>query len=97
MSMKRARKTGSSGRSGDSEAAFPLFGTPQLETRGWEELVAARGDAAFKPYAPSVVFHQHDLIEHPKFGKGIVQLVDGAKVEVLFQDGARKLGHALQP
>ena len=36
-----------------------------------------------------------DLIQHPKFGKGLVLVVEATRIEVLFQDGKKKLGHAV--
>jgi hypothetical protein len=33
-------------------------------------------------------------MSHPKFGKGLVMGVVGARIEVLFKDGRKKLGHA---
>ena len=34
------------------------------------------------------------LLVHPKFGKGVVLGVEGQRIEVLFEDGPKKLGHA---
>ena len=34
------------------------------------------------------------LIKHSKFGKGLVIGVDGARIEVLFEDGTKKLAHS---
>jgi len=42
----------------------------------------------------STRFSKGDLITHPKFGKGLVLGVEGTRIEVLFQDGKKKLGHA---
>ena len=36
-----------------------------------------------------------NLILHSKFGKGLVLGVEGPRIEVLFQDGKKKLGHAV--
>jgi len=58
----------------------------------WTEQV---GKAAGKPVAYTIkhVFTQGDMIDHKKFGLGIVQgLVDG-KIEVLFQHDIKTLVH----
>ena len=36
------------------------------------------------------------LITHPKFGKGVVTDVEPSRVEILFQEGKKKLGHGAQ-
>ena len=33
------------------------------------------------------------LVLHAKFGKGIVVDVEASRVEILFQEGKKKLGH----
>jgi hypothetical protein len=42
----------------------------------------------------STTFARDEIIEHPKFGKGVVVMVQGAKIQVLFQEGTKMLGHA---
>ena len=39
-------------------------------------------------------FTKGQLLAHPKFGKGVVVAVEGQRIEVLFEDGPKKLGHA---
>lgn len=58
-------------------------------------VVEAKSDEAFLPFAMSTRFSKGDFILHPKFGKGIVLGVEGTRIEVLFQDGKKKLGHAV--
>lgn len=91
MSMKRAKPVNRVGRT--SSASESLGFGPAPAKPQWEELVASRDEGEFKPYQLSAVFARNDLVAHSKFGKGIVLMVDGTKVEILFQDGARKLGH----
>lgn len=43
------------------------------------------------PYAPTTKFSPGQLVEHPKFGVGIVLTASTGKVELLFESGARKL------
>lgn len=91
--MKRAKPVNRGGRT-STQSEGPLGFGPAPETPKWEELVAPREEGDFKPYAMTATFARNDLVTHPKFGKGVVVMVDGAKVEILFQDGARKLGHS---
>ena len=45
------------------------------------------------PYAFTSRFEKGALLAHPKFGKGVVIDVEPQRVEVLFEDGPKKLGH----
>ena len=56
----------------------------------WKSKVAeAQGPA--KPYAPNAKVAIGDLLEHPKFGVGIVAAVEPGRAQILFESGARKL------
>ncbi len=94
MSMKRVRKTGPGGRGSNSEGGLTPFGQalPSLPT--WQEAVGDKPDAPARPWSLSVSFARDELIEHPKFGRGIIVMVQGAKIHVLFQEGTKLLGHA---
>ena len=50
-------------------------------------------DRPAKPYQLSAKFVEDDVVQHPKFGRGHVQLVRGDKIEVNFEDGLRTLLH----
>jgi len=93
MSMKRTRRASSSANGSKEEAPLLLGGMSDAPVT-WADNVADKADTQFKPYALSTTFLKGDLIAHPKFGRGIVTQVDGPRVEVLFQEGAIKLGHA---
>lgn len=43
------------------------------------------------PYAPTARVTAGDVIEHPKFGPGVVLAVEQARANILFESGARKL------
>lgn len=59
-----------------------------------EELAKSNGEA--KKYGIREVFVVGDLIDHKKFGPGIVQeLIDG-KIEVLFQHEIKTLVHGIK-
>ena len=92
MSIKRAKqRTFGSGRDADEPSDY--FAKPKQPDKTWEEHVADKGDEAFVPYAYTSRFAMGILMQHPKFGKGIVVGVDATNVNVLFQDGVKKLGH----
>jgi hypothetical protein len=94
MSMKRSRaKSGGSGRAtGEDESSY--FAKPKEPEKSWAEHLEGKGDDSFVPYAMTSRFTKGQLLAHPKFGKGIVVHVEGARIEVLFEDGPKKLGHA---
>ncbi|MCL2778878.1 MAG: hypothetical protein FWD73_12830 [Polyangiaceae bacterium] len=91
MSMKRT-KPRSSGKSQDTDdGGFWL--TPSEPEKSWEEQVANKADSEFVAYALTTRLEKGQLVTHSKFGKGIVVHADASKVEILFQDGKKKLGH----
>ncbi|HKQ71211.1 MAG TPA: hypothetical protein VJT73_17825 [Polyangiaceae bacterium] len=56
-------------------------------------MVGDQPDNAFSAYATGSTYQQNSLVNHAKFGKGIVLEVDGNKVQILFEEGVRKLLH----
>lgn len=94
MSMKRTRQTSQGPRDRGAETG-PLFARKAPDApKPWAELVQDVPEEGFLPYALSARFDKDARILHPKFGKGVVLRVDGARIEVRFSDGDRKLGHA---
>ena len=94
MSMKRSKQRSSgSGRYSGQEEDSAGWGKPAEPEPSWAE-VESKPDASFVPFALSSRYAKGDLIAHPKFGKGLVLGVEGPRIEVLFQDGKKKLGHA---
>lgn len=93
MSMKRSKQRSFSRR--DDDVAPFSFGAPvnAEPEKSWEEHVTGQPEEAFVPYSLQATFAKGALLAHPKFGKGIVVAVDGARVDVLFSDGKKKLGH----
>jgi hypothetical protein len=92
MSMKRTKQVSKgSGRGAQNEGMLG-FSTPPVVL--WAEATKDKPDGAFKTYAVTTTFVRNDLVLHPKFGKGVVTLVEGSKVEVLFEEGIKRLGHA---
>ena len=94
MSMKRSKSVSRGSR--DEGDTAPTFLTPRAEapTFAFDEHVASQPDDAFAPYALSSRYARGALVVHPKFGRGVVTAVDGPRIEVLFAEGSKKLGHA---
>ena len=94
MSMKRSKaKSGGSGRA-NGEAETDYFAKPKEPEKTWAEHLEGKGDDAYVQYAMTARFTRGQLLVHPKFGRGIVIGVEGQRIEVLFEDGPKKLGHA---
>ncbi|MGA2448943.1 MAG: hypothetical protein ABTD50_09735 [Polyangiaceae bacterium] len=94
MSMKRTKQRGSgSGRSSadEEDAAWSKPAEPEPK---WAE-IESKPDGSFVPFALSSRYSKGDLILHSKFGKGLVLGVEPGRIEVLFHDGKKKLGHAV--
>lgn len=91
MSMKRAKqRTG--GREKDIETDF--WKKPTEPEKTWEQHVADKPDDAFVPYSLTEKYAKGQFLLHAKFGKGVVVDVEAQRVEILFQEGKKKLGHA---
>ncbi len=93
MSIKRSKQRNFGSR--DSDEADTGFGSKKVEPpKVWADETTGKPDSDFTPYATTAKFAKGALLVHSKFGKGIVIDVEGARVEVLFEEGAKKLGHA---
>lgn len=93
MSMKRSKPKSSGGaRNTDGDSSF--WAKPAEPELTWEQHVEGKADDAFAPYALSSQYTKGALVSHPKFGKGVVVDVEASRVEILFQEGKKKLGHA---
>ena len=93
MSMKRSKQRGGGSGRG-SGAEDDVWAKPPEPEPVWSE-VEGKPDASFVPFAMSSRYAKGDLIVHPKFGKGLVVFAEPTRIEVLFQDGKKKLGHAV--
>src|SRR5882672_1056417 len=67
--------------------------TPTNKPPKWKDVIGDKPDNAFAEYAPSATFARDALVAHHKFGKGVVLEVDGNKINILFEEGIRKLMH----
>ena len=62
-------------------------------SKDWEEAMK-QASSDFQTYSPKAKFVKGDLIEHPKFGQGIIEkLLDKNKIEVLFKNNRKVLIH----
>ena len=55
----------------------------------WREMMAAARTRM--PYSASTTFIIGDAVDHPKFGAGVVTMVETGRVTILFESGERKL------
>ena len=61
---------------------------------GWAKRTLGKAVDAFTRYSMNHTFREGELVIHSKFGEGYVERVlEGAKVSVMFRDGARTLAH----
>jgi hypothetical protein len=89
------RSTGTSSRSVSARAAAEAAEEADRE-REWQSRIAGKMADEFTKYTPRGTFDTDDLVHHFKFGDGyVVRVIDGNKIEVMFQDGARVLAQAL--
>jgi hypothetical protein len=93
MSMKRskARSFGSRDDGGDDDGYFKKKTEPE---KTYEQHMEGKTDDMFAPYSMATKYDVGALVNHSKFGKGIILAVEVSRVEVLFADGKKKLGHA---
>ncbi len=62
----------------------------------WEQQMALKKQATTKPYKPQDQFKSGDVINHSRFGLGIVEEVkSNGKIVVLFRDEERVLVHGM--
>ncbi|MBI5514718.1 MAG: hypothetical protein HY909_13160 [Deltaproteobacteria bacterium] len=91
--MKRTKKASGSSRGGSSEGSLG-FNPPTSNVPEWEKVVNEKPEESFIPYTLARGFVRNDLLLHKTFGKGVVLATDGARIEVLFAEGVKKLAHS---
>ena len=94
MSIKRSRQVSHGSRDRDTGEGSFFNAKPPEPDPTWEADVSGKPDESFVPYAMTSKFARGALVDHAKFGKGIVLRVEGKLIHVRFQDSDRKLGHA---
>jgi hypothetical protein len=95
MSMKRSKEVRRGPKDGSADEDGYFKSKTAQKQWNWETDVGAQPDDAFAAYSPTARYALNAMVTHPKFGKGVVVDVDQQRVEVLFQDGAKKLAHGL--
>ena len=58
-----------------------------------QSLLKAKSAAVVKSYSLQDKYETGDVLEHPKFGRGVTTAVKDGKIEVLFEDGSKTLVH----
>lgn len=94
MSIKRSKQVNYKADVRDAPSSGPFAPKPAEPVLSWPEHMAGKEGSTFAPYSLSAKYDKGALVEHPKFGKGVVTHVEGSRVEVCFEGGTKKLGHA---
>ena len=97
--MKRSPAKSKTPRRADGEeGSRSFFGKKRAPAaapeKTWEEWVKDQPDEAFVPHSLQGRFEKGMLLSHTKFGKGAVLSAGTTSVEVLFEEGTKKLAHA---
>lgn len=95
MKRTRAKSFGTSSRRYDDAPISFNKSAERLPEKSWAEHVDGKADDAFAAYSMKTRYERGALVMHSKFGKGVVLHSEDQRIEVLFADGNRTLGHAL--
>ena len=93
MSMKRS-KGRTFGAQSEASADDKYFKKKVAVEKTFDEEMDGKTDDMFAAFSMTTTYEKGALLTHPKFGKGVVTFVEGPRIEVLFADGKKKLGHA---
>ncbi|HSR69928.1 MAG TPA: hypothetical protein VLU25_18515 [Acidobacteriota bacterium] len=98
-SSKKSTKKGVKMVSSKSKAKSSGPRSKTSRTRGpggknWNTLITERDTSKARRYKLTATFENEELIDHSRFGMGIVLEAVPDKIEVLFEDGARTLAHS---
>ncbi|MCK6545975.1 hypothetical protein L6R52_08905 [Myxococcota bacterium] len=67
-------------------------GAGKASPSDYEILMKGKDVASAQPYAPTMALTRDDVVQHPKFGMGVVtEIRDGSKAHIAFPDGGRIL------
>lgn len=91
MSMKRGKQVNYREKDLGPPTQGPFAPKPVAPELSWAEHMAAKEGATFAPYSLTAKYGRGALLDHPKFGKGVVTGVEGTKIEVCFEAGTKKL------
>lgn len=97
MSIKRAKQVNKGPRR-DEEVSTSFWSQKEPERQWtWAGDVAGQPEASFVPYALTSTFAKGTLLRHAKFGNGVVTNVEGPNIDVLFEEGPKRLRHTPAP
>lgn len=65
----------------------------QAQARAFTQAIAGR-EGTGRAYQPGACYAAGEVIDHGKFGAGVVQRVEGKYIDVCFKDATRRLIHA---
>lgn len=75
------------------EAKKPMSPATKSQ-RKWSRLISKSENELSKTYQMNGTYVQNDVIEHTKFGTGVVvTVIDPSKISVVFEDGEKTLIH----
>lgn len=67
---------------------------PAASSELWQKTVGQGAEVASQKYSFQTKYGQGDVIDHPKFGPGVVEkLIDADKIQIVFQDEVKTLIH----
>lgn len=90
-----AKKTSAAkGKTGRSPSARSVSAKAAAHASEFEAFKSGVDSAKAVPYSMKITFKEEQVVQHPKFGIGLVRSVQGDKIEVFFEDEVRFLVHA---
>lgn len=88
--VRRAGGAPASAAAATRAASKSIESSAALE-ESWFAGVKAWGDKIVPTYEPTKFFDKKDVLDHPSFGKGVVQTKRDNKIDVLFKVGLKTL------
>lgn len=93
---RAAGKSASGPRSARPTAASKAQAAIEERERSWAKAIAGKTVDQFRPFTVHDTYEEGELLQHKKFGEGVVlRVVEFRKIEVLFQDATRMLAHGM--
>jgi hypothetical protein len=89
-----SKRSSSPGQRAASAKRYPTASAMRVAEL-WEQKMAENQLAPVKPYEVTLAYAKGDVIQHSKFGVGLVEEVRGSKLIVLFRDAEKTLVHAV--
>ena len=93
VAAPKAEKAAAKPKKGPGKTKADAAATKQ--EKAWSAAVAGRTEDDARGYRPSERFSEGELVNHTKFGLGVVVRVEVSKCELLFRDTPRVMVHSL--